>query len=232
MTILDEAEAAEKTHAATVHAFNGHQSAVIPWVRTCGFDRLLDGFSNKDVHRCHRLPQDDEMDAELVQDVATTVKELLEETWSLCVDGPHCRLTRPMAVMLSQFWTEATIHSRGFRPGLSAASRAQYFNLWAEVIFAFWRVTAGQLLIASERRPGQEGMLSPGQQPRAPRSNNSDADDSDDNLSTTSASAETLLFTGTDDQQAAFAGCLEAAAEKDQDRLRRQVTAFSLALIE
>ena len=74
---------------------------------------------------------------------------------------------------------------------------------------------AGQLLIASERRPEQEGMLGPGRQPRAPRSNNSDADDSDDNLSTTSASAETLPFAGTDNQRAAFACCLEAAAEKD-----------------
>jgi hypothetical protein len=63
------------------------------------------------------------------------VDATLEETLSWCFDGSECRLTRPMSVQLSQFWTEATIHSRGFRRYIQSDTKARYFRLWKLVVY-------------------------------------------------------------------------------------------------
>ena len=56
----------------------------------------------------------------------------------MCVDGPKYRLTRLMSVVLSRFWAEATIHSRGFRYAIGADTKVKYFKLSTDSIFYYW----------------------------------------------------------------------------------------------
>lgn len=103
LNTLSQIDEQEKIQASTVQDSSDHKSSVIPWVRSCGFDRHLRGLDKKKIRRSWRKVEDDEPDTILVQRLVVTVKEILEETWQRCVDEPRCRLTRPIAVILSQF---------------------------------------------------------------------------------------------------------------------------------
>jgi hypothetical protein len=129
ISLLRQIDSAERAEVERVRAFDDHKSSVIPWVRSCGFDRHLKGLDTKEVRRSYRRLDQREPDQALVQKVAAVSEQLLDETWRWCVDGPQCRLTRPMAVVLSQFWTEATIHARGFRIGIGTGTKVRYFGL-------------------------------------------------------------------------------------------------------
>jgi hypothetical protein len=113
-SVLSQIEEEEQTQAAKVQAFHDHKSSVIPWVRSCGFDGHLHGLDRKEIRRSWRRPDHDEIQGDSVQRIADVAVQLLEEMWTWCVDGP-------MAVVLSQFWTQATVHSRGFRVGKPGA---------------------------------------------------------------------------------------------------------------
>lgn len=147
--LLQDIDLAEQAQFNRVPAFDEHKSSIIPWVRSCGFDRHYQGFDQKAIRQSYQQPSsspDEDEEAILIGHVASRAKALLEETWSWCVDGPQCRLTRPMAVMLSQFWTEASIHSKGFRANISEAARKEYFQLWAGCIIYFWKVSTKRAL--------------------------------------------------------------------------------------
>jgi hypothetical protein len=101
--ILNQIATAEKREAEQVQAFDHHKSSVIPWVRSCGFDQVLKGFETKETRQCWCPVGDEELDGDLVQRVVRVAGQMLEETWKWCVDGPGYRLTRPIAVQLSQF---------------------------------------------------------------------------------------------------------------------------------
>lgn len=213
-SVVSQIEAEEQAQAAKVRALDDHQFSVIPWVRSCGFDRHLQGFDQREIRRSSRRPDADEIEGEQVQRIADTAVQLLEETWTWCVDGPACRLTRPMAVMLSQFWTEATIHSRGFRVGVGPDTKSRYFGLWAQAIFCFWRVSNGHALVrAKQVLPAGSGS------------------DGDEAGSAGAAHTEKLLFTGTPEQQSLFDQCLQAAAHGDDELLRQHVVGLSMSLI-
>jgi hypothetical protein len=144
--VFNTIEREEKLQAGRVQDGGDHKSEVIPWIRSCGFDRHLKNLDKKEIRRSGRKPEMHEPDAELLQKVANMAVRLLDETWEWCTDGPNCRLTRPMAVILSQFWTEATIHARGFRVGIGPDTKVRYFGLWANMVVYFARVSRGRPL--------------------------------------------------------------------------------------
>ena len=138
LQIQDTIHQEERRQADLVAGFDAHRSTALPWVRSCGFARYLRHHSKADLHGlCEAPSAKEELDAPILK-VLEAVESLLNETWGWCLDGPSCRLTRPMAVMLSQFWNVATVHSRGFRPGISVHAKATYFNHWKGVVLLMW----------------------------------------------------------------------------------------------
>lgn len=216
--VLAEIEQAETAEAQRIRSFEGHKARVIPWVKSCGFDTLLDGLDTKEIQRSWQPPTNDDDDGVLLTKTLQVTQSLLEETWRWCVDGPHCRLTRPMAVVLSQFWTEATIHSKGFRYAVGSDTKSKYFKLWLDSILCFWRVKRGHL-------SDQFATV------------NDDTEDGSDDDNTESEQgqarqAQSQLFSGTAAQIAHFQLCLEAAADEDEKALRQHVIDFNLSLIQ
>lgn len=74
-----------------------------------------------------QLPDKATAEKPLLIRVIEVARLMMEETWQWCVDGPRCRLTRPMAVVLSQFWTIANVHSKGFRHAVGSDTLQKYF---------------------------------------------------------------------------------------------------------
>ena len=127
-----------------------------------------------------------------------------------------------MAVALSQFWTEATIHARGFRAGIEGDTKARYFGLWTSLIFCFWRVVKGHALARTIGDDHEEDEHDDATQD----------DDSEDGTDTDSSTGRQLLFTGTPAQSKAFDQCLKAAAGNDEAELQRSVLEWSLITIQ
>lgn len=224
--ILRQIEAAEEFQVRTVQDGSDHKSSVIPWVRCCGFDRHLKGLDKKEMRRSWRKVEDDEPDAALIRKVLQVTQEVLDETWQWCVDGPRCRLTRPMAVILSQFWTEATIHARGFRTGIGADTKTRYFDLWKGLILCFWRVSSGRVLARKNDEIPEKCSSGKNEQEAGDEVENGDRD------SSSPTEEEMPLFTGTPEQRLAFDACLEAAADEDDTLLHDTVLAWSMAMIQ
>ena len=130
----------ERRHADVVAQSQGHLPSAPPWAQSCGFARYLQGYSKAELVALSKKPsRADDPDAPIWR-VIQVVEELLNETWNCCLDGPNCRLTRPMAVVLSQFWTVANVHSTGFRPGIEHATKTKYIERWQAAIIFLWRI--------------------------------------------------------------------------------------------
>lgn len=122
-----------------------------------------------------------------------------------------------MAVVLSWFWIEATIHARGFRRGIGSDMKAQYFGLWSNLIYCFWRVSRGNILARADTSSG---------------SDQEEGDSNSDSDSTSDKCNKDPLFRGTRAQQEAFDRCLEATVNENENALRQHVLAFSMAFIQ
>jgi hypothetical protein len=116
---LDEdavtAEEDAKAEANTVHGFDSHRSAVVPWLRRTGIEEHTRGLKKDEMHASFTVPRnaDDEPELFLMLEV---MDEIFTEAHSWCFDGPDCMLTWPRQLALSRFHTAAVGKARGFDP--------------------------------------------------------------------------------------------------------------------
>ena len=122
--ILEE----ERKHANLVVEVKGHLPSTPLWVQSCGFARYLQRYSKAELMSLSKKPSGDNDVDTPIGKVLQVVEELLDETWMWYLDRPGCRLTRPIVVVLSQFWTMANVHSKGFRPGIEYATKSKYIH--------------------------------------------------------------------------------------------------------
>ena len=201
----------EKKQADLVVGSNGHPADVPLWVQSCGFARYLKGCSKSELLGLSKKPSpEDESDA-AIRKILQVVAEMLKETWNWCLDGPSCRLTRPMAVVLSQFWTVANVHSKGFRPGIDIKTFSTYIEYWQNAFTFLW-TTEIRDRWPTRRDPEQD-----------------DQDDQDDQ--DTDPIADRDFFQCTPEQLDHLYACSNAVHDGDDDALREHVFALSLALI-
>ena len=79
--VLAEIAEAEDVDARRVQSFAGHMSKVIPWVRSCGFDTLLDGFKAEEIAQSWQLPDKATAEKPLLIRVIEVARLIIEETW-------------------------------------------------------------------------------------------------------------------------------------------------------
>jgi hypothetical protein len=208
-----EIAAEECKQADLITESQGHLPSAPAWVQSCGFARYLKGYSKAELIALSKRPSPaDDPDAPIWK-IIQTAEELLDETWHWCLDGPDSRLTRPMAVVLSQFWTVANVHSKGFRPGIEYATKSKYFHRWQAAVIFLWRT---EMLGRWPTR--QESEKAPSDRPEIPI--NGDPPDG------------VPFFQCTPQQRHHLSACVDAVGQKDDASLREHVFALSLALIQ
>lgn len=196
---LDQIEQAKEAAAVKIRSFQERRSVAVPWISSCGFDSHLDGQNRAVLFRLLRKPAANEA---AVAKISEAVERVLNRIWSWCVNGSGCRLTRPMAVRLSQFssgrTTTESAHTMrrliGFRVALEERTRTRYFKLWADLMLFYARANAG------EEKEKEEEMRA--------------------------------LMQKTAAQDAAFHDCLAAVEAGDDVALDGAVGKFALALIQ
>ncbi|KAJ9656297.1 hypothetical protein H2198_005072 [Neophaeococcomyces mojaviensis] len=203
--VEQEIAAEEKRQADLVVGSNGHPADVPLWVQSCGFARYLKGYSKAELLGLSKKPSPEEESDAAIRKILQVVEEMLKETWNWCLDGPDCRLTRPMAVVLSQFWTITNVHSKGFRPGIDRKTLSTYMEYWQRVLVFLWRTEI-----------------------RGDWPTRRDSDQDDQGVDPLPNSD---FFRCTPEQVDHLYACFKAVYDEDDTALREHVFALSLALI-
>ena len=202
--------AEEKRQADLVAGSKGHPADVPLWVQSCGFARYLKGYSKAELLGLSKKPSRKEESDAAIRKILQVVEEMLNETWNWCLDGPGCRLTRPMAVVLSQFWVMANVHSKGFRPGIDPKTKSTYIEYWQRAITFLWRTEILECWPTC-RDPDQDD---PGASVHVEPSPNRD------------------FFQCTLEQRHHLHSCFDAVNDGDDEAVREHVFRLSLALIQ
>ena len=96
------AEEDAKAEANIVHGFDGHRSAVVPWLRRTGIEEHTRGLKKDEMHATFAVPKAAESEPELFL-MLEVMDEIFLEAHSWCFDGPDCMLTWPRQLALSRF---------------------------------------------------------------------------------------------------------------------------------
>ena len=91
---VDVAEEDARAEANTVHSFDCHRSAAVPWLRRTGIEEHTRGLQKDEMHSSFAVPKTAESEPELSL-MLTVVDELLSEAHGWCSEGPDCMLTWP-----------------------------------------------------------------------------------------------------------------------------------------
>lgn len=142
--------------ANRVEGFDGHRSAVIPWLQTTGIADHLHGLKKDEIRAAIALPTDD-ADAVLPR-LLQSMEAMLQEAHSWCFDGPECMLTWPCRVVLSRFQpaqVEAQGSTRAFDPQSSRAPSNRTSG-WRS---SSWRTFAVSQLVESIISVPMQGVI-------------------------------------------------------------------------
>ena len=135
-----ERDAAEE--ANKVHGFDGHKSAVVPWLKRTGIAEHIQDLKKDEIRASIALPKNSDQEPELVA-VLEGMEAILREAHSWCFDGPDCMLTWPRQVVLNRFQSskvELLGKTRAFEPDKEASTLATYFGLWKQLLAYMYRV--------------------------------------------------------------------------------------------
>jgi len=132
------AEEDAKAEANTVHGFDSHRSAIVPWLRRTGIEEHTRGLKKDEVHASFAVPKDAESEPELFL-MLEVMDEIFAEAHSWCFDGPDCMLTWPRQLALSRFHTAAVGKARGFDPKEPNTLKTN-FGYWKQFLTYSYRV--------------------------------------------------------------------------------------------
>ena len=125
----------------------------IPWLRHMGFQDHLQGLSRKDITMSYAKPISSKPGFKVMNKLGERADEALTESLSLCQNGKNCKMTRPMAVILTKFEQmnkEVNGKFKGFNINIQLATARRYFDLWKGLLYYFYRVTQGHILLNKE----------------------------------------------------------------------------------
>jgi superfamily II DNA helicase RecQ len=115
--------------ANLVEGFDGHRSAVIPWLKTTGIVDHVRGLKKDEIRTAIALPSGEE--DSVLQNILEEMTTILEEAHKWCFDGPECMLTWPCRVVLSRFQSsqvELIGSTRAFAPSKKGSTLKTYFK--------------------------------------------------------------------------------------------------------
>ncbi len=140
---LDEdaavAEEDAKAEASTVHGFDSHRSAAVPWLRRTGIEEHTRGLRKDEMHASFAAPKAAESEPELSL-MLEVMDEVFSEAHGWCFDGPDCMLTWPRQLALSRFHAAAAGKARGFDPKKEAGTLKTNFGYWKQFLTYCYRV--------------------------------------------------------------------------------------------
>jgi len=140
---LDEdaavAEEDAKAEASTVHGFDSHRSAAVPWLRRTGIEEHTRGLRKDEMHASFAAPKAAESEPELSL-MLEVMDEVFSEAHGWCFAGPDCMLTWPRQLALSRFHAAAAGKARGFDPKKEAGTLKTNFGYWKQFLTYCYRV--------------------------------------------------------------------------------------------
>ncbi len=127
--------------ASTVHGFESHRSAVIPWLdRRTGIMECIRGLNKDQIQTLFAQPKkDSESEPELVR-ILAAMDEVLTEAHGWCADGPECMLTWPRQLALGRFYTAVVGKARGFEPKKEPWTLKTNFGYWKQFLAYYYRI--------------------------------------------------------------------------------------------
>ncbi|CCG85116.1 protein of unknown function [Taphrina deformans PYCC 5710] len=117
----------------TVEAQRAGNGERLPWLEHLGFSVHLHGLARHKIVSSYGKPSPLEPGYKAMVALGEISTAILEETLKWCQDGRDCRMTRPMAVSLTQFaqaHKEVDGKFRGFYTKLEPATVKKYFAQW------------------------------------------------------------------------------------------------------
>ncbi|KAM0271094.1 hypothetical protein ACHAQH_009227 [Verticillium albo-atrum] len=144
----DDAKAADedaKAGARVVEGFDGHRSAVVPWLGRIGIADHLRGLDKGEIQAAFAVPRKgDDISSEEPElgAILDGMDEVLTETHRWCFDGPECRLTWPRQLALSRFRTSDSVthKMRGFDPKKARSTVNTNFLYWKQLLSFYFHV--------------------------------------------------------------------------------------------
>ena len=199
------AEEDAKAAANVVHGFDGHRSAVVPWLQRTGIVEHVRGLEKDRIHASIAVPRnaDDEPALFLMLEV---MEEILRAAHSWCFDGPDCMLNWPRQLALTRFFTAAPGQKiRAFEPKKEPSTVKINFGYWKQFLAYCYRVAY---------RGGHFHTTD-------------DANEDDDDGRRTPEDCIQL----TDAQEQAWDAAVRSATKQDRPALRKAMAALSMTLV-
>ncbi|CCG85112.1 protein of unknown function, partial [Taphrina deformans PYCC 5710] len=134
----------------TVEAERAGNGKRLPWLEHLGLSVHLHGLARHKIVSSYGKPSPLEPGYKVMVALGEISTAILEETLKWCQDGRDCRMTRPMAVSLTQFaqaHKEVDGKFRGFYTKLEPATVKKYFAQWQGLLYYYYRVTKGLALV-------------------------------------------------------------------------------------
>ena len=135
------AEGDAKAEANIVHGFDGHRSAVVPWLRRTAIEEHTRGLKKDEMHASFAVPKAAESEPELFL-MLEVMDEIFIEAHSWCFDGPDCMRTWPRQLALSRFHTAVAPgqKTRAFDPKKEPNTLKTNFGSWKQFLTYSYRV--------------------------------------------------------------------------------------------
>lgn len=162
---LDDAQAG----ANVMHGFEGHRSAVMPWLQKTGIPDHVRGLVKDEMLSSFALAEEGEALASgggrvcRLHQVLEAMHEVMAESHRWCFDGPECRMTWQRQVALARFRTAdiSGCKLRGFEPKKEPATVERYVRSWKQCIAYYARVvhSSGHFTCSEEGQRTPEDLI-------------------------------------------------------------------------
>lgn len=134
--------------AGIVSDFGDSRSERVPWLERTGFPNHLAKLKDEEIRSSFQLPSkkelggatEDATDSDLVE-IILAAEIVLRDAHGLCSDiSPNRKMTQQRAVILNDFYSDASGKAKGFRDFKIPSTLVTYFTTMKQLLVYYYRV--------------------------------------------------------------------------------------------